>query len=727
MGVFIAGAIGVLTALYATQLTQFVDVTFGPEATGLIGRGLRALYLPPTKLTWLLTWAAVWAVVAIPARIWAVRYAARRWRAQSARGRAVLAAGAVGWAGLVLAWWEYGLMDNQWVFAEGWRPVIETFRVLNGVIVAAAVAWSLLALTIDPHAPAVDPPAQAGWFGRANAVGLAVFAAAGVGLAVWFVRAERTVYFWDYGGYWSWTAGVAEMMRASPEFVWGHVRTSIKYGAYNLIPAVGPGAVMSAAGTGRLVYVLSVFCLYGIAVAVVLSSAVRAIGRHWPGRPSAAVGLVPAAVLFGMPMLWAGTLRGMPDVGGVALGLGILGVYLSRPWADLRWPQWVAIAGMLAALSLFRRWYNIWVLAFLLVVAVESAIGIIAIWRRDGVRAAFRAAVPVAAVPVVFLAAIASVAWPVLAELATANVARDYVGYKLPLPFWTRLGLMSSAIGWLPVLTAGVGGLVLLADRRTRRAAVVPMAMLPVLVYELLKVHDPAVHHFGLYMPTLVLLAAAGLTRSALAVPAWPRAGLAVALVAVSVLPPAGVFVPAAAPLRESATPWLPDRPFYPLVREDADELARLMTDLDARVGPGQTFAVLASSTEFNQTTMMVAGQSLGVSFDTNGRIRGMPEVDRRDGFPGELFLADYVVVADPPQYHIRPEEQQTVIIPARSVLDGTDVGAAFVRLPGEYALGDGVTVFVYRRDRDPTPAEMAAFCSKLKAAQPDFPKVWAR
>ena len=634
-------------------------------------------------------------------------------------------AAAVIWSGLVLVWWEFGLVDNRWVFAAGLRPVIDAMRILDGWIAGTAIAWSLLALTIDPRAPAVVFPPTVSWFGRRHTVGWCLFAIAGLAFVGWFVRAERTVYFWDYGGYWTWTAEVAEDVWASPESVWETFKTSVKYGSYNLIPAAGPGAVMSVAGTDRVVYVLSTFAMYGVGVAVVLTLAVRSIGRYWPGRPSVTVGLTPMAVLVGMPMLWAGTLRGMPDVGGVALGLGILAIYLSRPWAELRWQQWVTIAGMLAALSLFRRWYNIWILAFLLVVAVESAIGLVLVRRREGVRAAVRLAVPVAAVPVVFLAVIASVAWPMVAELATANVARDYVGYKLPLPFGTRLGLMTSAIGWLPVIAAGLGGLVLLADSRTRRAVMISVAMLPILVYELLKVHDPAVHHFGLYMPALLLLAAAGLTRLALAIPTVPRVAFVAGLLLVSVLPPVAMFVPAAGSFQQSTAPWLPDRQFHPLVRDDADELARLLVDLHERVGPDGTFAVLASSTTINPTTFMVAGRSLDVPFNAKGRILIMPEVDRRDGYPGELFRADYVVVADPPQYHIRPEEQQTVIIPTRSVLDGTDIGAAFTRLPGEYAFDNGVRVYLYRRDRPPTSAELDAFHAKLEAAQPEFPKVW--
>jgi hypothetical protein len=83
---------------------------------------------------------------------------------------------------------------------------------------------------------------------------------------------------------------------------------------------------------------------------------------------------------------------------------------------------------------------------------------------------------------------------------------------------------------------------------------------------------------------------------------------------------------------------------------------------------------------------------------------------------------ADVLVVADLPQTHLDPAEQQGVVVTARSVWDGTDVGKAFDRLPGEYRLGDGVTVRLYRRARAITDADLRDYCERLRQAHPDRP-----
>jgi hypothetical protein len=96
--------------------------------------------------------------------------------------------------------------------------------------------------------------------------------------------------------------------------------------------------------------------------------------------------------------------------------------------------------------------------------------------------------------------------------------------------------------------------------------------------------------------------------------------------------------------------------------------------------------------------------------------------VDRRDGFPAAVLRADVLVVADPPQTHLDPAEQQGVVVTARSVWDGTDIGRAFDRLPGEYRLGDDVTVRLYRRARPIPAADLRAYCERLRRAHPDKP-----
>lgn len=722
----LSAAVGYLFALYSSQLVQVIEVHSPAFAEGSTAALLRKLYLPPTKTTWVLTWLSV-SMVSLPLTwVWSHRYLAPRWDRLSQRGRWIIAGTATLWAGIFLLWWDFGLCDNRWVFAANLRTMIGILGVGCGWLLTASLAWSLLALTIDPHAMDVPSEPQAPWFDWTGTFcGWGLFAIVAAVFGTWYVASEQAIYVWDYGFYWQWSATQAVHLGSDPALVVEEFQKSVKYGSYNLIPAMLPAAVMSQFGTDRVVYILGVLLPYGLAVAMTLSLAVRGVGRHWVAKPNAVATLVPFAVLLGMPMLWAGTMRGLPGVGGVAIALGILAIYLSRPWNDLRWPQWLAIAAMLALLSLFRRWYNFWVLAFLAVVALESLMGLVRLWYRDGLGQALSRAVSIAAVPLVFVAILSSLSWPMVKSMATVNLADQYLGYKLPQEYGVRLGYIAETIGWAPLLVAALGGMVLLFDTRTIRAVLVPVVMIPVMLYEFLKVQDPSVHHYGLFMPTLLLLAAAGLTRILVVVPGIiGGVGLFFVLIAAE-LPPAAMYAPFANRLRVQTQPWLPAQDYYPWVRTDTEELKRLLQDVDRLTRPNKTFAVVSSSMTLNFTTFRFGPASLKLALDFDDRLIELPEVDRRDGYPRRLFDADYLIVADPPQLHLRPEEQQVIAIPANCLLSGTAIGAAYTPLNGRYNLERGVSVRIFHKDRDPSPEETDAFQSMLHAAHPDCPKVW--
>ncbi len=88
--------------------------------------------------------------------------------------------------------------------------------------------------------------------------------------------------------------------------------------------------------------------------------------------------------------------------------------------------------------------------------------------------------------------------------------------------------------------------------------------------------------------------------------------------------------------------------------------------------------------------------------------------------------MADLVVVADPVQYHLRPEDQRVIGEPAASFLAGTDVALAFRRLPERFVLDGGVTVMVFERLRPNSRGEVAALSARLRSAYPDRPEIYS-
>ena len=95
--------------------------------------------------------------------------------------------------------------------------------------------------------------------------------------------------------------------------------------------------------------------------------------------------------------------------------------------------------------------------------------------------------------------------------------------------------------------------------------------------------------------------------------------------------------------------------------------------------------------------------------------------MEKRDGFSWAAVECDYLIVADPIQYHLGEENQHLVTVLARPVLEGTGIGAAYRRLDVSFPLQDGVTVYVYERTRDIAPEEYRAISAELTALYPEY------
>jgi hypothetical protein len=78
-----------------------------------------------------------------------------------------------------------------------------------------------------------------------------------------------------------------------------------------------------------------------------------------------------------------------------------------------------------------------------------------------------------------------------------------------------------------------------------------------------------------------------------------------------------------------------------------------------------------------------------------------VPEVDSHDGpATNALEVCSIMIVATPAQTHLRPSEQQSVLILANEMLNADGVGAAYDRLDDTYRLPSGTTLFVFRKRR---------------------------
>jgi hypothetical protein len=560
------------------------------------------------------------------------------------------------------------------------------------------------------------------WLG---ALALAVVTAAVLDLyAVRFVAAERTLYHADQLAYWSFSRGLTEAMMRSPLSALGAVSESVAHAELNLLPAVPVSAAMTVLGGSRTGYVVAILTVYGPAVVLALWAALAATRdpRSPTTIPMAVTGL--AAALLLLPSLWYPVFIGYLGLGGVAIGLLILALYLRRPAAHISTRELLLIGFLLALLALFRRWYGIWSIAFWAIVTLESAVGA---WRSRGLgRAAVASAVRPAAVVTAAAAATALLlAAPLLAQRLTGGYTEEFVAYGAS-SLMQRVGAVITEFGLTTLAFAGIALGVLVKRPAYRRSAAVIGGHLVVvfLVMSSLQAHDP--QHWYLYSAGLLLLVGTW-SVAVLGSDSRSRRRLAAALLlGVGLVTTVSVLVPTAGTAAGHLGPLVPGLRVRPKVRTDLDQVRGLLGRLDAEVRrrPGYIY-VLGSSSVLSDQVLAFANLSLGSEFLSPSAVLSSAHVDRRDGFPRMLLEATYVVVAEPVQAHLGVDQQQVVVVPATSFLESRGIAAAFRRLPGEYHLDDDVTVSLFERVRPIRDDELAEMSDRLRASYPDRPDIY--
>lgn len=536
--------------------------------------------------------------------------------------------------------------------------------------------------------------------------------------AAWFVTTEQTLYHADQVTYWSYSRSLAQLMREHPFAAVRAVIHSVAENDVNLMPAVPISLIMVVFGGSRLVYVISVIVVYGLATAAAL---VFSLARISPRPPPWVAPLTLALVAT----VWQPILIGYLGIGGVALGLLVIGLVWpsgSNP-PDTR--MLITAGVLLALLALFRRWWGIWSLAFVIVMVADS------LWRflrspdrnLGGFWRFIRCTTIVSVSSGLTVVALAA---PVIVSRLRTDYADRFSAYSYG-SLTERLGSIVDRFGLvgLAVLAGCIS--VVVATPRTRRIAILLVAHLVCTFSIMVSIQDHSPQHWYLYSPQILLIIGMALVQLASAADRIWRRAILIGLAGVGLVTVMAVFAPAGSGARGLIAPFLPADVIRPRIRHDLGEVRRLLSDLDtvSRGRKGGIY-VLSSSETLSDQVLAFANLSLGTSFRSPEKMLGAAHVDRRDGYPVGLLQADVVLVADPVQYHLRPEDQRTIGEPAMSFLNGTDIAQAFSRLPESFELDGGVTVTIHQRHRHNSQQEVAALSDRLQRAYPDQPEIYS-
>ncbi len=493
---------------------------------------------------------------------------------------------------------------------------------------------------------------------------------------------------------------------------------------YSWAAALAPGfALALTAPTSRAVYSFALIVCYAapaaFALAILSRDLARRSGLAREARPATAILALGLAAVFAVyPAGMAVAARGMPDVGGIVLVVCALRLadrlvrLLQLPKRHDAWiaPMVrrvaVALALTLFAMFAFRRWYAFAAAGVAATICVEA--GLIAAKRGGAFR--WNETTQAGALGVLTLLALASpviVDW--LPNLAAHDYGSAYAAYRKPADvFRVQLG---DWVGLLPALAAIGAAASLWAKSRDRRLLRMTLGAAAVASALFLRVQTPYIHHLYLVAPALAAPVAAQLM---LAFVKAPRAAVA-ALAALGLL----TFSPLAAALNPLGLTPIAGLPRAP--RADLAELRRLKTWVDQRAHSGDRVCGLGSSYTFSGELIddlwQLDARHAAAPLEKAGVT--MPDVDTVDGPPAAgLKDCAVIIVGDPIQTHLNPDDQQTVIVPSGEMLAGQGIGAKFRRSGEVFHLENRVSAVVFERAAPLDDADLAGLRDRWRLAR---------
>ena len=129
---------------------------------------------------------------------------------------------------------------------------------------------------------------------------------------------------------------------------------------------------------------------------------------------------------------------------------------------------------------------------------------------------------------------------------------------------------------------------------------------------------------------------------------------------------------------------------------------------------------MIASSTTINAGILRNIEPSVGVKADRDeGYIVSLPDVDARDyARLDEIYDAEYILIAVPPQLHLAKEEQTIVTEAVNSFVNNTDIAQVFEQAADYSAKIGDVELRLYHRVKDMDMIREKEYQNRLYSAK---------
>jgi hypothetical protein len=546
---------------------------------------------------------------------------------------------------------------------------------------------------------------------------------------IYFISKENYIYFWDEAHFWTKYIYMSNTFKNSPLHAAVTVLTSIHHEYNNLVPfLLAPFSLFF--GTDRLPYIFSLVNILVFPTAIsFLFLYRRAAGiLHGNSPPYGAV-FIALFTVFTFPLIWMPTLSGYYGIAGFFLICLILFVYFRCPFSAQRYRTLIVLGIMISTLTLIRRWYSFWAVSFFVSLIINESIFLLADYRFDRRRfivLAKKISTIIFSSGIFFM----MVAAPRFKQIITTDYSYLLLYTFPPGAILGHLLVFFRDFGVFHVTLALSGLILCFYNRNTRKLASFLLIHFVIMFLLFTKVQYFLPHHYYLLQPTIILFIALFMTtllvKAKSKIIKFTMCSVYVLMLFIIFYV---VFFPGSSLYANQAKGLFPKIRHYPLAQNDIDEIKRMLNVIAGLLDdPNDRVYVLSNSVVLTSDILQLAQKSITGTPKIGHRIFRTSSVDLMDGFPSNLFKANYVIVADPIQCELGCNNARIISIPSESILHGKNMGTSYRKLPYEFTIEEykkKATVYIYERIGPFNQGDMHFLSKELKKYYPDKPFVY--
>jgi hypothetical protein len=525
------------------------------------------------------------------------------------------------------------------------------------------------------------------------------------GLALFFLlKDEKFVYYWDYSGYWYKAITFSNEFFTNPFQALKSVYHSVRHEEYNSLPNVLLAPANHVLGLNFNNYVFSIYLVYLVPFALVFSSLIIRLNPEADNKFKLAV---PFFILCFAPCLIPIRYGFLDIVGLVYIALVLSILVRSNYFRELNIKRAI-ISGLLLLLLIFnRRWYAFWFVAFYFAV---FAVNFIAAIKTKNYKMLINTCINLGIAGIVPMAIMLLFFYPYFEMTVLKDYKDIYSAYR-GASIMHQADNFNHFFGLFIILTAIAGIVLSLKKQKTLTGFFAIGSVIITVLF--VRVNDfGGLQHYYLLVPFFMfffLQAAAYFSA---------RKYVLVALFALLLVN--NCFVFALNPVENSyAFSKIEGKAFF---RPDYDEVKKIANRVTELHNQGKYVYCLASAGALNED--IIKHIKLPDVSNPVFKLQRTQHLDKRDRFPNELFLADYVITTLPAELHLGAENQKLIAYFNEEIMNGS-LKQHYEKVQ-EYQLKDNVKAYLMKRTSSLNNTEIQSIHDYFKSAYPEYEQMFA-